>query len=169
VTRRKRIRRFVKPVIAVLAIAYFLIDAVFLSIIRPLASRLAKLPVFAQVGAWVASLGPYPTLALFILPVVILEPVKPVGAYLMASGHVLEGVLLIVVGEILKITLVERLFHFSRDKLLSISWFARGYDVVTHQLEWVKSLPAWKAVTVRLRDIKHRVRRLLSTLKRQRS
>ena len=168
-TGRKNIRRFVKPVIAVLAIAYFLIDALFLSIIRPLASRLAKLPVFAQVGAWVASLGPYPTLALFILPVVILEPVKPVGAYLMASGHFLEGVLLIVVGEILKITLVERLFHFSRDKLLSIPWFARGYDVVTRQLEWVKSLPAWQAVTVRLRDIKHRVRRLLSTLKRQRS
>jgi hypothetical protein len=107
-------------------------------------------------------------LALFIVPVVILEPIKPVAAYLMASGHFYEGVLLIVVGEILKITLVERLFHFSRDKLLSIPWFARGYDVVTRQLEWVESLPAWRAVTVRLRDIKHRVRRLLLTLKRQR-
>jgi hypothetical protein len=167
VTGRKKIGQLLRPVIAVLAVVYFLIDALFLSLVRPLASRLARLRVFAQIGAWVASLRPYPTLALFIVPVAILEPLKPLGAYLMASGHFFDGLLMIAVGEVLKVTLVERLFHFSRDKLLSIPWFARCYEVVTRELEWIKSLPAWQAMTARLGEIKRRVRRLLSTLKQR--
>jgi hypothetical protein len=47
------------------------------------------LRIFYALAAWLASLGPYPTLVLFLVPVIILEPFKPVGAYLFAQRVVL--------------------------------------------------------------------------------
>ena len=62
--------------------------------------------IFNALAAWLASLGPYPTLVLFLVPVIILEPVKPVGAYLIATGHLVSGGSLIAIGEVLEIALV---------------------------------------------------------------
>jgi hypothetical protein len=73
-------------------------------------------------------LTPYATLVLLLVPVIILEPFKPVGAYLIAIGHLVSGVSLIAIGDLLKTFLVERLFHFSRDKLMTIPAFARVYN-----------------------------------------
>jgi len=80
--------------------------------------------VFESVRAWIGSLRPYPTLALFILPVLLLEPVKPIAAYLMAIGHIISGLVVLVAGELLKLLLIERLFNVSRDKLMAIPAFA---------------------------------------------
>jgi hypothetical protein len=73
-------------------------------------------------------LTPYATLVLLLVPVIILEPFKPAGAYLIAIGHLVSGVSLIAIGDLLKTFLVERLFHFSRDKLMTIPAFARVYN-----------------------------------------
>ena len=50
--------------------------------------------------------------------------------YLVASGQFKLGMLVLVVGEILKITVVERIFHIGRDKLMTIKAFAWGYNFV---------------------------------------
>jgi hypothetical protein len=121
---RRPMRKVLGPIAAVAAIIYFLIDAFFLSLIRPIAQELTRLGLFSSLATWVASLGPYQTLALFLIPVAVLEPAKPLGAYFMATGHVAYGVLVIATAEVFKITVIERLFHFSRDKLMSIRAFA---------------------------------------------
>jgi hypothetical protein len=90
------------------------------------------------------SLGPYPTLALFIIPVLILEPAKPLAAYLTATGHVMSGLIVLAVAELLKLVLVERLFCISRDKLMSIPAFAWGYAKFQQAQSWVTSLGAWR-------------------------
>ena len=58
---------------------YFVADLVFA---RPLTAWMERLRILRRVNAWIAGLRPYPALALFSVPVVILEPVKPVGAFL---------------------------------------------------------------------------------------
>lgn len=65
---RKRIRRALKPVFIPLAVLYFLIDALFFALIKPLATWLSRLRIFARVGSWVRWLGPYSTLAMFVIP-----------------------------------------------------------------------------------------------------
>jgi hypothetical protein len=70
------------------------------------------------------SLRPYPTLALFIVPVILLEPVKLVAAYLTAAGHIVGGLMILIAGELLKLLLIERLSSVSRDKLMTIPVFA---------------------------------------------
>ena len=65
---RRRTKQVLGPFAFAVAILYFLIDAVFLSIIRPVARVVGRLPVFNFVKEWLKSLGPYPTLALFWCP-----------------------------------------------------------------------------------------------------
>src|SRR4051812_10487042 len=133
--RRQTLRRIVSPIVTVVAILYFLIDALFLPIVRSLVARLARLSVFVGLARWIQALGPYPTLALFVVPVVLLEPVKPVGFYLIGTGRFTRGALVLAVGEIVKITLVERLFHMSRDKLMTIPAFAWCYTLIMGWLD----------------------------------
>jgi hypothetical protein len=138
------LNRLVKPFVFLLAAVYFLVDAVFLTVARPVARRLADLLVFDSLRAWIVSLRPYPALALFMVPVLVLEPVKPAAAYLTATGHIVPGLTLLLVGEILKLVLLERLFCISRDKLLSIAAFAWCYDKWLRARDWMESLKAWQ-------------------------
>ena len=137
-------KRLFKPFVFLLAAIYFLVDAAFLTIAEPLARRLADVRMFDGLRAWIVSLRPYPTLALFMVPVVILEPVKPVAAYLTATGHIKSGLTVLLIGEILKLVLIERLFCVSRDKLMSIRAFAWCYDRVSQAREWLESLEGWR-------------------------
>jgi hypothetical protein len=138
------LNRIFKPFVFLIAAIYFLVDAVFLTVARPVARRLADLLVFDSLRAWIVSLRPYPTLALFMGPVLILEPVKPVAAYLTATSHIMAGLTLLLIGEILKLVLIERLFCISRDKLMSITAFAWCYDKLLQAREWLESLKAWQ-------------------------
>jgi len=155
---RRGAGRVLSPVVAVLAALYFLIDALFLPPLRLLARWLGSFRVLARLGAWIRTLGPYQTLALFLVPLIILEPVKPVAAYLAAKGHFARSLTVLVVGEILKITIVERLFHIGRDKLLTIPAFASVYHYIMRWLAWLEALPAWQAVMRQVRAVKARAR-----------
>src|ERR1700686_4946278 len=106
--RRTNLNRLFKPFVFLLAAICFLVDAVFLTVARPVARRLADLLVFDGLRAWIVSLRPYPALALFMGPVLILEPVKPVAAYPPATSHIMAGLTLLLIGEILKLVLIER-------------------------------------------------------------
>jgi hypothetical protein len=69
------------------------------------------------------------------------------------------------IGELLKILIVERIFHIGRPKLMRIKAFAWTYNFVLDWLTWMKSLPPWVAVKRRvaefigwMRKLKRRVR-----------
>ena len=158
-------KRILSPIAAVAAVLYFLIDAVFFAIIRPITQKISKLRVFDPLVAWLSLLGPYPTLALFLVPLIILEPIKPVGAYLIATGHIVYGALLIGVGEELKITIVERLFHFSRDKLMSIWAFAWAYNWLMAGVSYLQAQPVWRIASRRFAIIKQAGHRLFRRLR----
>src|SRR4051812_42357308 len=138
------LRRILKPFVILLAAGYFLVDAAVWAIARPFTRLFADHWLFGRVRSWIASLGPYPTLALFLVPVVVLEPAKPVAAYLTATGHVVFGLTVLGVAELLKLVLVERLFRLSRDKLMSIRAFAWGYGKVEQARDWLESMKAWQ-------------------------
>ena len=80
-----------------------------------------------RMRAWVGTLNPYSALLLLLVPWLILEPIKPIGFLLLAHQHHLAATLLIVVGEVVKLTLFEQLFDMTRPKLMSFRWFAWSY------------------------------------------
>jgi len=143
---RTILKTFLEPFVIVVAALYFVVDALALSSLKPLLRKIANLKLFKFIAPWIASLGPYPTLALFVVPLVLLEPIKPFSAYIIGSGHFLFGVLVLVLGEVLKITIVEQIFHIGRDKLMTIKAFAWIYNFAYAWLTWLKGLPAWQSV-----------------------
>ena len=74
-------KRILKPVTYILAAIYFLVDAVFMAVARPMARWIGRHFEFKWLRTWIRSLSPYPSLALFSVPVIILEPIKPVAAH----------------------------------------------------------------------------------------
>jgi hypothetical protein len=165
VPRRIDVNRILKPFVVVLAAIYFLADAVFMTVAKPLARWIAAHWVFDRLRTWIVSLRPYPTLALFAVPLIILEPVKPVAAYLAATDHVAWGLTVLTVGEILKLVLVERLFCISRDKLMSIPAFAWGYGKYRLVKDRLKATEAWQMVRRWSRVAQFTIRNHLAELK----
>jgi hypothetical protein len=156
------VSRIIKPLVFILAAIYFLVDGVFWLIARPVIRWLADHWIVGRLRSWVMSLGPYPTLALFIIPVIILEPAKPLAAYLTATGHVMSGLTVLGGAEFLKLVLIERLFCISRDKLMSIPAFAWGYAKFQQVQSWVKSLGAWRLARRVALIVKRSIRRHVS-------
>jgi hypothetical protein len=162
---RRVARAVLRPVVVALATLYFLIDALFLWLIKPIANQLGNLAIFSRMRTFIQSLGPYPSLLLFLVPLIILEPVKPVAIYLAVKKHFVASTLVLVIGELLKITIVERLFHLNRDKLMTIRAFAVAYNFVMGWVNYLQALPPWQAVLRRFRTIKVRVRLATSAIK----
>ena len=139
-------KRIFSPIAFVVVAIYFALDAAFAYVTKPLVNWIGKLRLFNGIRTWIVSLNAYSALALFAVPVVLLEPVKPVAAYLMATGHLTFGLGSLVGAEILKLTVVERLFQLNRNKLLSIRAFAWGYGYWKRVMDWIQSSEAWQAI-----------------------
>jgi uncharacterized membrane protein len=140
------VKRILKPVTYIAATIYFLVDAVFMAVAKPISRWIERHFEFRRLRGWIRSLSPYCSLALFSVPVIILEPIKPVAAYLAATGQVVSGAVTFIVGELLKLVLVERLFQLTRDKLMRIPAFAWVYGKFTDVKAWLQATEAWRAV-----------------------
>src|ERR1700757_1774832 len=132
------------PIFAV-AIVWFILDGVFSYITAPLTAWLSKQKLLERLRHWVMSLGPYPSLALFAVPLIILEPAKPLSGYLIATGHFFAGAVVFITAEVLKLTVVDRLFQLNKRKLLSIPIFAWGYEHWRRMMDLLESTKAWQA------------------------
>src|SRR5215467_15374907 len=129
-----------------LAIIYFLVDAIFAGLTRPISRWLARHFEMRRLRDWIKSLPPYPSLALFSVPVIVLEPIKPIAAYLAATGQFLSGAVTFIIGELVKLVLVERLFSLTREKLMRIPAFARLYQWYSQSIAWLKATEAWRTL-----------------------
>jgi len=131
------------PLFAV-ATAYFVVDGIFSYITRPLTAWLSRKKLFERLRRWATSLGPYQSFALLAVPFVMLEPAKPLGGYLLGTGHFFLGAVVFIAAEVLKLTVVERLFQLNKRKLLSIPAFAWGYGYWRRMMDFLESTKAWR-------------------------
>jgi hypothetical protein len=122
-------------------------------------ARIGRLPMFAWIERRVRALPPYAALALFIVPTLLLLPVKLLALWLIGIGRAGLGLLVIVLAKIVGTAVVARLFVLTQPALMRLAWFARGY---TRWMAWktallarVKGSAAWREC----RRIKLRVKR----------
>jgi hypothetical protein len=158
-TLRRVLRRCARVVLAAIAIIYLVVDALFLAAVRPLSRWLSRWPVLARLRNWVAAQNRYVALALVFVPLLLLEPLKPLSVYLIAKKQLAAGAAVLVGGEMIKIVLVERMFQIAKPKLLTFIWFARGHDALRRWIGYLTVLPVTQAVLRRYRSIRTRVAR----------
>jgi hypothetical protein len=106
------------------------------------------------VREWVAGLNRYVALVLLLVPWLLLEPMKPIAFILFARKHHLAATLLIVAGEIIKLTLFEQLFDMTKPKLMTFPWFSWCYGKWRAAIEYVRSLHVWHKMLDRYRTVR---------------
>src|SRR5215212_9264873 len=105
------------PLLA-LAVLVVLVDDAFRAVVVPAVRALARLRLVQRLEAAIARLPAYAVLALFLVPLAILEPLKIYGLFLFGEGRFIAGILVFVVAKVVGLGLAERLFAVGRDKLL---------------------------------------------------
>ena len=100
---------------------------------------------------------------LFIVPAVLLFPVKLAALWLIHEGQATLGVTVIVLAKLLGTALVGRLFVLSEAQLVQFAWFARALGWWRSTKERVKAAvqrsAAWRAARVLRRRVRLLVRR----------
>ena len=81
--------------------------------------------LLADARHFVEGLGPYPSLALLLIPAGIVEPLKLVAVAVAGEGHWITGTVMIVIAYAASLLVVERVFGIVKPKLLTLPWFAR--------------------------------------------
>lgn len=127
--------------------------------------QLARLPPVRWLETRIARLSPYAALAVFLLPSLLLVPVKLGALWLIAAGHAGLGVLVVVGAKVAGTALLARLFSLTRDSLLQLAWFARLHDrwvsFKNELLNAVRASSVWRAARQLRLQVQRRWRRLL--------
>ncbi|MBT2324135.1 hypothetical protein J7E62_17435 [Variovorax paradoxus] len=108
-----------------------------------LAARLARLPLWARLERVIQTLPPRGALLVFLLPVLMLLPLKLLALFLLGLGHAKSAVLLLVGAKLAGTAIVARLFQLVEPALMRIPLFARWY-------------PRWKQWKDRVLGLVHR-------------
>lgn len=132
---RRWLNRILTPPLMLIAALLLFIEEVLWEIAKRLMAQLGRLPLIRSLEAAVVRLPPYGAAAVFLLPGVLLLPVKIGALWLIAHGYTLTGLQTIIVAKLLGTALVARIFTLTRPALMSVAWFARLYT-------WVM---AWRA------------------------
>jgi hypothetical protein len=74
-----QVNRILKPVIFLFAAIYFLVDAILLSVAKLFPTGSPSIGYLKAFAPGLSCMRPYPTLLLFAVPIIVLEPVKPAG------------------------------------------------------------------------------------------
>lgn len=129
-------------------------------------ARLGRLPVLRHLESLVARLPPHAALVVFLLPALLLLPVKLAALALIAKGQRLLGLAVIVLAKLLGTAVVARLFTLTRPALMQLPWFARWHG---RWLAWkdallarVRASWAWRTGRVLRRQALRKVRALLA-------
>jgi len=132
VDKRAR-RRLLHPLWVVLAVI-FLVEAWLWDHLEPVVARVVALIPLAAVKRWladrVAALSPALTLIVFVVPVILLFPLKIAGLWFISHGRFVAATLTVVVAKLLGLGVTAFIFDITRDKLLQMPWFKWGYDWV---------------------------------------
>jgi hypothetical protein len=155
---KQPVKRVLKPITYILAAVYLCADLVFAGVAAPVSRWLARHFEMRRLRGWIQSLPPYACLALLAVPVIVLEPVKFLAAYLAATGKVTTAVLVFCVGELLKLVLIERLFDLTRDRLMRIPAFAWTYGQYKCAREWIARSEAWQVIRSTSLSLLHQVK-----------
>jgi hypothetical protein len=162
--QKQRLKQIAALPFWVLVIIIVLLDDFFRSWVVPLARWVGSLSPFRWMQERIANWHRYAILALFLVPMAILEPLKLFSFYVIAT-HFWTGVLIFILAKILGIFIAERIFAAGKDKLMTIGWFKAGYDLWVRAKEWVyEYLRSTRAYPVAM-EIKARVKAAYEALK----
>lgn len=148
-------RRLFKPLWVLLAVI-FLIEAWLWDHLEPIVERVvARIPLRAfkhWLAEKIGTLSPALTLIVFVVPAILLFPLKLLGLWLLAHEYWVSAITTMLFAKFLGLGVTAFIFDVTRPKLLQMQWFAKLY-------EWVLALRAKAAELVN--PIKLRIKEIM--------
>jgi hypothetical protein len=125
----------------------------------------------ARIAKLVARLPAPVVLVIFIIPVAIIEPMQTVCVYLTARGHLFLGIIGFITLKFIGLGLIAVMFDLTREKLLSMPWFAWVYAkfVAFHAFAHELIAPYKAMVVAQIRLLKEWARDNWTRLVRERA
>jgi hypothetical protein len=144
------LRKLLRSLLAILLVPLLLFEEWGWAPLAAQAAKLARLPLWARLEQRVRAMPPWAAVAIFLLPVVMLLPVKLLALLLFGHGHYASGLALLAGAKLVGTALVARLFQLVQPTLMHVPWFALWYPRWTawknHWLGLVRQSAAWRAL-----------------------
>lgn len=167
-SRNKLKKLLLAPLIYTAAILLLLEEWLWNTTKRLLA-LLPEVAFIVRLEQWIGSLSPYAALAIFVLPTLLLLPVKILALVSIAHGHPTLGLLIVLAAKVLGTALVARLYGLTKNTLLSLAWFVRWHDAVLafkdRMIAQLRATRAWQQITALLTILKQHRQELWAALK----
>ena len=137
--------------------------------------RVGRLPPFRWIEGWVRRRTPLQALILYVLPVLVVLPLKGFALGVIGHGHVALGFSILFIAKIIGTAVLARLWQMTEPAITTYRWIRRGRDGflrLRHRLyRWLHQQPVYR----RTRALFDRMKRqggvlaeLLEQLRRQR-
>ena len=156
--------RHVKRWLLILLALVFLFEAWLWERLSPIVAWVvARLPLKTlkeNIARAIANLSPAATLVVFVIPFILLLPLKLLEFWLLAKRQWLAAIFVLVLAKLLGLGVTAFIFDLTRPKLLQLAWFRWLYAHVLSWLEWAHAL---------VDPFKQRIRRLLAIFAPQRA
>jgi hypothetical protein len=136
----KWIWRVLRGVLLTLAAIVLFIEEWGWQPLTAFAARIARWPPLARFEARIANVPPRFALVLFLVPAVLLFPIKLLALWLIHEGQTMLGIGVIVAAKLLGTALVGRLFMLTERQLMQFAWFARAMNWWVATKQRVKAL-----------------------------
>ncbi len=149
-------RLFVRPLLFLAAVLLLIEEWLWDGTARILRD-LARLPQLAACGDWIRRRTPYQALALFVLPILSLLPLKGVVFVAFAHGRMALGVLVLILEKLIFSAVFAALYQLTRHAVTQIGWVLRMQQAF---LRMRNALHAWLERQVGFRYARAWLRRM---------
>ncbi len=156
-------RRWLRPLWVILALL-FLLEAWLWDHLEPIVARVVNLIPWGRVKVWlkgmIEGLPPWAALGVFIVPFIVLLPLKFLEVFFLAKRQWLAAGLVLILAKLIGLGVTAFVFDATRGKLLQMGWFARMFDWLMWARDWAHEITE---------PVRERARQLAWLLKPQRA
>ncbi len=160
------VKRILNGLLVLLAALLIFVEDWLWDALKQLMTQIGRLPLIRWVEARIAALPPYAAMAVFLLPGLLLLPVKLLALYAITQGHALLGLGVVIAAKVLGTALVARIFTLSKPALLTVDWFAHLHGWLLRFKERIfatlHAMPAWQQAKATLAKMRALLGRLFA-------
>lgn len=135
-------RNLFRPLWIILALL-LLLEAWLWDHLEPIVARIVNVIPWGRVkivlAGLIEELPPYASLVVFIVPVIVLVPLKLLEVYFLATANWIAAILVLVFAKLVGLGVTAFVFDVTRGKLLQIPWFQRMYDWFLWARDWARA------------------------------
>jgi hypothetical protein len=100
--------------------------------------RRSRMTFLARTRRGLQQIGPYLSLLILLVPLLLVEPLKLVAVVIAGKGHWLAGTSVLVAAYAASLVLIERLFRVLKPKIMMIGWFNRLWTgIAAFRAKWM--------------------------------